>query len=63
MQKSFFLKNREGEGREERGMRGGCKQEKRKRVKIDSGFVLLLSDMFCIWVSSKGMCLAVLVGM
>lgn len=24
-------------------------------VKTDSGFVLLLSDMFCIWVSSKGM--------
>lgn len=34
-------------------MKGGCKQE--KRVKIDSGFILLLSDMFCIWVSSKGM--------
>lgn len=47
---SSKIENRREE-RNERGMQTG----KRERVNFDSGFVLLLSDMFCIWVSSKGM--------
>lgn len=46
---SSKIENRREE-RNERGMQTG----KRERVNFDSGFVLLLSDMFCIWVSSKG---------
>lgn len=51
MQKSFFLKNRErhgswGEGdEEEEEEEEECIQE-REKVKTDSGFVLILSDMF-----------------